>query len=186
VRTLKERISLIVFQQWIYDTKGNSMKLMLIDDELPILESLERALKPTGYVCATFQSSRKALEAYRQESCDVVVTDFMMPELNGIEVLKEIKTIDPEARVIILTGYADIDNAIAAVNNGAYAFFRKPLNFRDFISTLKKIDQEIKGKLQKEVDMQKFQEEYSRLRNAFESLQDMVREMGGKLQEKTR
>lgn len=159
------------------------MKLMLIDDELPILESLERALKPTGFGCATFQSSLKAVDAYRQGGFDVVITDFMMPEMNGIEVLKAIRAMDPEARVIILTGYADIENAIAAVNNGAYAFFRKPLDFRDFIQTLRKIEEKINGTVQKELDMRRFQEEYSRLRTAFTSLQDAVREMGGNRQE---
>jgi len=160
------------------------MKLMLIDDEMPILESLERALKPTGYGCATFQSSLKALEAYRGGGFDVVITDFMMPEMNGIEVLKALRAMDGEARVIILTGYADIDNAIAAVNNGAYAFFRKPLDFREFIRTLKQIEQEMEGKQQKEVDMRRIQEEYARLRTAFDSLQEVVREMGGQRQER--
>jgi DNA-binding NtrC family response regulator len=162
------------------------MKLMLIDDELPILESLARALKPTGYGCVTFQSSPKALDAYRQGGFDVVITDFMMPEMNGIEVLKSIKAMDSEARVIILTGYADIENAIAAVNNGAYAFFRKPLDFRDFIRTLKKIELETEGKMKKELDMQGLQDEYSRLREAFESLQKVVRDMGSVRQESIR
>ena len=160
------------------------MKLMLIDDEMPILESLERALKPTGYGCVTFQSSLKAIEAYRGGGFDVVITDFMMPEMNGIEVLKALRVMDGEARVIILTGYADIDNAIAAVNNGAYAFFRKPLDFREFIRTLKQIEQEMEGKQQKEVDMRRIQEEYARLRTAFDSLQEVVREMGGQRQER--
>lgn len=158
---------------------------MLIDDEMPILESLERALKPTGYGCATFQSSLRALEAYQGGGYDVVITDFMMPEMNGIEVLQAIRGMDSEARVIILTGYADIDNAIAAVNNGAYAFFRKPLDFRDFIRTLKKIEQEMEGKQRKEVDIRRVEEEYARLRTAFESLQEVMREMGGNPGERT-
>jgi two-component system, NtrC family, response regulator HydG len=156
--------------------------MMLIDDEMPILESLERALKPSGYECFPFQRSTDALEAYAQDRFDLVVTDFMMPDMDGIDVLKTVKTIDPEARVIILTGYADIENAVAAVNNGAYAYFRKPLDFRDFIKTLKQIEQEIEGK-QHVMDPNRLQEEYYRLRMAFESLQKTVREMGGNPQE---
>jgi DNA-binding NtrC family response regulator len=153
------------------------MKLMLIDDELPILESLKQGIKPMGYTCVAFQNPLIALEAYPQGGFDVVVTDFMMPEMNGIDVLKAIKSLHSEARVIILTGYADIENAIAAVNNGAYAFFRKPLNFREFIQTLKKTEEECAGDRRTEVDMQRFMEEYSRLRTAFESLHGVVQQM---------
>lgn len=153
------------------------MKLMLVDDELPILESLKAALKPTGYECEVFQHSPAALEAYKNGQYDVVVTDFMMPGMNGIELLKAIRGMNPEANVIILTGYADIDNAIAAVNNGAYAFFRKPLDFRDFLGTLRKIEERIKGVRQKEVDMDRFVDEYARLKTAFESLQQLVRNL---------
>ncbi len=154
------------------------MKLMIIDDEMPILESLKMALRPTGYECTVFQNSREAVEAYKREHYDVVITDYMMPEMNGIEVLKAIRESDPEALVIILTGYADIENAIAAVNHGAHAFFRKPLDFRDFMQTLRKIDEQLNGVKQKEIDRDAFISEYSKLKTAFESLQNVVQKMG--------
>lgn len=157
------------------------MKIMLIDDELPILESLKSALKPTGYACEVFQNPHDAVAAFRGGGCEVVVTDFMMPGMNGIEVLKAVKDIDANVFVIILTGYADIENAIAAVNNGAYAFFRKPLDFRDFVGTLRKIEDRISGVRQKELDMDTFFAEYSRLKTAFDSLQQMVHKMSAVL-----
>jgi len=151
---------------------------MIVDDELPILESLKMALRPTGYECTVFQNSREAVESYRHERYDVVITDFMMPEMNGIELLKAIKQIDPDAHVIILTGYADIENAIAAVNNGAHAFFRKPLDFRDFMQTLRKIEERLSGAKQKDIDKEVFIAEYEKLKVAFESLQSVVQKMG--------
>jgi DNA-binding NtrC family response regulator len=160
------------------------MKIALIDDELAILESLERALKPTGYECFPFQSPKDALEDYTQEKFDVVITDFMMPGMNGIEVLKAIKEINPEAFVILITGYADIENAIAAVNHGAYAFFRKPFDFRDFITTLRQIEDKINGVKQKEVDMDCFLAEYARLKSTFESLQQVVQRLSTVQEEK--
>jgi two-component system, NtrC family, C4-dicarboxylate transport response regulator DctD len=162
------------------------MKVMLLDDELSFLEDMERGLKPTGYECFPFPNATDALEAYSQDSFDVVITDFLMPEMNGIEVLKAIKEMNPDASVIILTGYVDIDNAIAAVNNGAYAFFRKPLDFPELIRTLQKLEEKIQGVWQKDVDMRRFLDEYSRLRTAYESLQGVVREMGGNRQEDPR
>jgi DNA-binding NtrC family response regulator len=150
------------------------MKLMLIDDELSILESLKTALRQTGYVCELYQTPVEAVEAYRRGGYDVVITDYMMPGMNGIEVLKAVRGMNSEAYVILLTGYADVENAIAAVNNGAYAFFRKPLNFVEFIDTLRKIDETIRGVRQKEVDMEQFAAEYSRLRGAFDEFEKMI------------
>jgi DNA-binding NtrC family response regulator len=158
--------------------KDGSMKLLIVDDEAPILESLKAALKPSGYECVVTQKPREAVEAFKRDGFDVVITDFMMPEMNGIELLKEVKNARPDANVIILTGYADIENAIAAVNNGAYAFFRKPLDFRDFMNTLRKLESELSGKKEKEIDMQHFLAEYTRLKDVFESLQDVVQKMG--------
>jgi len=65
-----------------------------------------------------------------------------MPELNGLEVLQEIRLQDSTARVIIMTGYADLENAIAAINTGAYAFFRKPLEMDKLKECLQKIERE--------------------------------------------
>ncbi len=160
------------------------MKIMLVDDELPILESLKSALRPTGYECEMFQSSPRALEEYSRSQYDVVVTDFMMPVMNGIELLKAIKEVNPDAYVIILTGYADIENAIAALNHGAYAFFRKPLDFRDFIITLQKIEEHMNGLKQKEIDMDCFLAQYARLKSAFESLQQAVQKLDSVHEEK--
>ena len=154
------------------------MRLLIVDDEVPILESLKAALRPTGYECVAMEKPREAVEAFKRDGFDVVITDFMMPEMNGIELLKAVKTYKPDANVIILTGYADIENAIAAVNNGAYAFFRKPLDFRDFMNTLRKLEDQISGKKTREVDMDRFFAEYTRLREAFESLQGVVQKMG--------
>lgn len=59
-----------------------------------------------------------------------------MPRMTGIQVLRVIRQIDPEARVIIMTGYGDAETAIAAVNNGAYAFFGKPVDIAELIEVL--------------------------------------------------
>ncbi|MEW6173819.1 MAG: response regulator [Bacillota bacterium] len=122
------------------------MNILLVDDEAGVLESLHSALEPAGYDCNMFTMPEKALEAYRKRKYDVVITDVMMREMNGIEVLKRIRTLNPEARVIILTAYVDAETAIAAVNCGAYAFFDKPVEFNRLMSILEKIQCESKEK----------------------------------------
>ncbi|MEW6182081.1 MAG: response regulator [Bacillota bacterium] len=76
------------------------MKVLLIDNDKDILDSLYTALEPAGYRCYGFSSPEEALEAYRRRRCDVVVTDLMMPGLSGIDILRKILSSDPKTRVI--------------------------------------------------------------------------------------
>jgi len=127
------------------------VNILLIDDDADCLDGLVTALEPAGYRCDKFTIPREALVAYQQDQYDVVITDMKMPGLNGIQVLKKVRSLNPEAKVIINTGYGDVDTAIAAVNNGAYAFFGKPIDLVDLMETLEKIEREIKEQKKAEV-----------------------------------
>jgi len=119
---------------------------MIIDDDAGMVESLKIGLKPAGYDIITFSDPLKGITAYKEDHYDVVITDFRMPKMNGIEVLKTIRNLDAEAFVIILTAYADTENTITALNLGAYGFFRKPFKIGKLIKTLMKIEQELRFK----------------------------------------
>ncbi|MEW6536942.1 MAG: response regulator, partial [Candidatus Auribacterota bacterium] len=108
---------------------------------------------------------------YRKRKYDVVITDVMMREMNGIEVLKRIRTLNPEARVIILTAYGDAETAIAAVNCGAYAFFDKPVEFNRLMSILEKIQCENEERENARDEHLRLIMEYERLKKAHEALQ---------------
>ena len=151
------------------------MKIMLIDDEAPILDFLNDILTQEGHKCESFQNPLKALEAYGNGGFDVVLTDVRMPELSGIETLKRIRQQNPEAKVIIFTGYGDLKTAISAINNRAYAFFPKPINIAELFDTLKKIAAEIDGTLQKEQDCQKLSEELKKLQTAYDELKAILK-----------
>jgi len=120
------------------------LNILLLDDDLDSLESLSVALDSKGYLRREFSDPETAVEAYRSGEFDVVITDFRMPRMNGIEVLRTIRGIDPEAYVIIITAYADTENAIAAVNYGAYAFLCKPLDIKSLLHTLHRIESKMK------------------------------------------
>lgn len=153
------------------------MKILLIDDDKDSNKMMKEALEPGGHECTYFHNPFEGIAAYKDNSFDTVVTDYKMPGLNGIEVLKRLKEYDKDAVVIVLTGYADIDNAINAINNGAYAFFRKPLDIKEFIMTLDKIEDELSGKLKKEADISKLYQEYKKLKNSFESLKELIEKL---------
>lgn len=150
------------------------MKILLVDDNTDCLDDLAAALGPAGYQCETFTVSQKALEAYRQARHDVVITDMKMPGMNGLELLKEIRLINNEAKVIIVTGYGDVETAIAAVNNRAYAFFGKPIDLNDLMETLKKIENEFNDLAKAKSDYDQLVMEYRRLKETYEELKELV------------
>jgi len=115
------------------------LNILLIDDNVNCLEILAATLKSAGYRCDEFTVPEKALEAYQHNQYDVVITDLMMPGINGIQVLKQIHSLNTEAKVIIITGDREEQTVINIFNNGAYAFFNKPINFVHLMETLEKI-----------------------------------------------
>jgi len=102
-------------------------KILLVDDEEIIIKLLSMSLRSDGYEIVTALSGEQGLEVFESESPDIVVTDIKMPGMDGLELLKKIKEIDPEKEVIIVTGHGDIDSTIAALQLGASDFINKPV-----------------------------------------------------------
>ncbi len=143
------------------------MKILFLDDEMPILETLKFAFSPCSYDCIYTQYPLEALELLQNEHFDLLVSDFNMPRMNGIEVLKRIKRDDMKTEVIIITGYADVSNAIDAVNFGAYAFFRKPLNIKELLTTIQGLESRLNCKKENELDIVRFRMEYRKLKQTY-------------------
>jgi two-component system, NtrC family, sensor kinase len=124
-------------------------KILLIDDEETNVRVLAISLKSDGYEVVTAYSGEEGLKVFDQESPDIVVTDIKMPGMDGIEVLKNIKTRNPEVEVIIITGHGDIDNAIDALKHGASDFINKPVRDEAISLALKRAQDKlyIRGKL---------------------------------------
>ena len=102
-------------------------KLLVIDDELPFLEVLEMSLTSEGYDVMTAENGEEGLRIFEQRNPKLVLTDIKMPGIDGIEVLRRIKSIDSQAEVIVITGHGDLDSAIAALQHGASDFITKPV-----------------------------------------------------------
>jgi len=109
--------------------------IMLVDDEQMVVRSLEGFLTlETPYRILSFCSPLEALAAAEaEESLRLVVADFMMPEMDGVSFLKEMRRVQPEATRLLLTGYADKENAIRAINEaGLYYYLEKPWDNEHF------------------------------------------------------
>jgi DNA-binding response OmpR family regulator len=104
-----------------------SSKILVIDDEQNILKMMELILSGAGYDITTSESGRDGLAKFGSgANFDLVVCDYKMPDLNGIEVEQQMLKIDPSVRVIMVSGYGGIETALDAMNRGATDYLRKP------------------------------------------------------------
>ena len=102
-------------------------RIWIAEDDEEFREVLGNFLARKDRVIQLFNNGQEVLEAMeKKEGLDLLITDLMMPGADGIQILKEMKRLDPESMVIIMTGYASLDTAIQAIRGGAYDYIRKP------------------------------------------------------------
>jgi DNA-binding NtrC family response regulator len=114
-------------------------KLLVIDDEPGIRNLLDILLSRKGYTVALADGGRKGMELFRRERPDIVVLDLKMPELDGIAVLQQIRSLNPDQRVIILTGAATPEIAQHLFALGASEFVEKEFSLHHLGDTLKRV-----------------------------------------------
>lgn len=107
-------------------TPKTNAKILVIDDDTSLARVIFYELKQRGYTVETAHSGIEGLELFKQQDFDLVLTDLRMGELTGMDVLKNIKDISPEALVIIMTAYGTMDDAMKAVRLGATDYLTKP------------------------------------------------------------
>jgi DNA-binding NtrC family response regulator len=110
----------------------------VIDDEPVIHDVLGQLLTSEGYEVELSSSGEEALDKFSASSCDVILLDLLMPGMDGIEVLRRIRKIDPVAAVIVITAYASVESAIAAMKIGALDYIQKPFKHDDLLMTIEK------------------------------------------------
>jgi DNA-binding NtrC family response regulator len=110
----------------------------VIDDEPVIHDVLGQLLTSEGYEVELSASGEEALGKYTPHSADVILLDLLMPGMDGIEVLRRLKKIDPIAAVIIITAYGSVESAIAAMKMGALDYIQKPFKHDDLLLTIER------------------------------------------------
>lgn len=114
-------------------------KIMLVDDEPNILSSLKRIFnREENFEIEVYDKPEDALKRAQTSNFDLFLSDFRMPEMDGVEFLSEVKKIQPESMRIILSGYTDLEALLGAINEAQiYRFVTKPWDDYDLISTVK-------------------------------------------------
>ncbi|MEQ8456242.1 MAG: sigma-54 dependent transcriptional regulator [Sandaracinaceae bacterium] len=112
--------------------------VLVVDDEPSNLQSLERIFGREDMRVLTAGSGREALDVCRNHRVDVVLTDLMMPGMSGIDLIKALKTVAPDAEVVVMTAYGTIETAVESMREGAYDFVEKPLKRMQIVKTVTK------------------------------------------------
>ncbi len=114
-------------------------RVLIADDEEILRQILSRFLKQAGFEPIEAKDGREAIELFRLSHPVVVVSDIMMPHMDGLTLLNEIRKIDKNAMVILMTGYGNEEILLEALRGGAVNFFKKPFNFKELIQFIESV-----------------------------------------------
>ncbi len=114
------------------------VKILLVDDEIPYVKVLSNRLAKRNIMVAKAYSGTEAIQTLRKQDFDVVVLDLKLEDMNGIEVLKILRKMDPEINVIMLTGHGSEQAAIDGIKEGAFDYLTKPCELDELIEKIRK------------------------------------------------
>ena len=116
------------------------MKILLADDERTIAVTLGDALRAAGYPVTVVPDGEQALQALQADTFDCVITDIRLPKADGLKVLRAAKESHPGCKVILITAYANVEDAVSAIKDGAEDYVQKPFFNDDVLARLKKLE----------------------------------------------
>jgi len=114
--------------------KSKKPSIFLVDDEPLVLKVAGRTLQQFGATVTCFANAADCLKQLRLQRCDLLIADVKMPQMDGIELLAEVKRTIPSLPVLVMTAYADVPTAVEALKSGALDFIEKPLDRESFLS----------------------------------------------------
>lgn len=119
-------------------------KILIVDDDSELRSNLSEILRGKGYHTDEASSGKDAIEKAASDEFDVVLLDLMMPKIGGMDVLTELRKIKPKTKVIMITAFATIDNAVEAIKKGASDYISKPFKIEDLDATIRRVIEEAK------------------------------------------
>ena len=118
---------------------NDSIRILVVDDEASQRELVSGYLKKQGYQVVAAAGGQEALEIFRREPVELILTDQRMPDLSGLDLLKAVRSLNPETQVIIMTAYGNVETAVAAMRDGAADYLTKPLNLDELRQKIQRI-----------------------------------------------
>lgn len=138
-------------------------KILITDDDMDLRELLTEAVMNWGYEVSVARDGDEALRKLRMERFDIVITDLMMPGMDGLALLQKIKDLDKEILVIIITGYATIETAVKAIESGAYDYIAKPFRLDELMIVIKNACERLRLVLQNRALLEELRTAYGEI-----------------------
>ena len=118
-------------------SESSRHRILIVDDDENICRSLRLIFKKKGYEVETAGTGREAIEKAQEKSFNLALVDIRLPDTAGTELLAPLKELHPDMAVILVTGYASLETAVQALNEGALAYITKPLNMDEVLATVR-------------------------------------------------
>jgi DNA-binding NtrC family response regulator len=128
----------------------NAISLLIVDDEESVRDSLYNWFIEDGFNVKCAENAKEALTMLESENFDIILADIKMPGMDGLEMHRRIKTLSPEAIVIIMTAFASVETAVQALKDGAYDYITKPFDPDDLSHLIRNAATQIEQKTEAE------------------------------------
>ncbi|MCB1154730.1 response regulator [bacterium] len=158
--------------------------ILIVDDENAILEVFRSLFSDDDYRLTLVESGQEAIRVLKEDVVDLVITDKNLPDVSGLEVLKVAKQVRPVIEVIVITGYASLDTALAAIKEGVYDYITKPFQLEEIKLTVANATEKRRLILQNQQLMKSLEEAYTQLKELLgrrehysQKLDDVEREL---------
>ena len=145
-----------------------SMTVLVIDDDAHIRSSIGKFLIARGHTVIEAANGEKGVAVVESQAVDIVITDVKMPNMDGFEVLRRVRSVAPETEVIVITGVKEAENAFRALREGAFDFFNKPFKVED-----------LNAAIQRTVRYQVLRKETNRMQARLDQFEAQERERSG-------
>lgn len=139
-------------------------KILIVDDDDDLRENLVEILKSETYITTAASTATEAIKIQKKSYFDVILLDYMMPEVSGLDALCELKSTNPKTKVIMITAYGTIDIAVDAIKRGASEFITKPFKIESLLALIEQVIEE--PKFEDGIKKLKMEETLSSLSNA--------------------
>jgi len=124
---------------------SEKQSILLVDDDEQLCTSIGRMFERFGYKVTTAHDGREALDVLSDDNIDLVISDLRMPNVDGIELMEEIKRKKIDVPIIFLTAYGEIESYMDLMNMGAFEYLNKPLDVKEILRTARKVLAEREG-----------------------------------------
>jgi len=118
---------------------ADKIKIMVVDDEPLMRVTIQDALVGEGYEAVSVETGRKGVDLLHKAQWDILITDLRLPDMDGIQILKEVKPLNPQTDVILITAYGSIDSAVTAMKEGASDYLTKPFSMDELLLIVKRL-----------------------------------------------